>query len=160
MTCQPMMYPLLNARFPLSRLASRLRSWSSSWSNRGDRITSYQILSNLEVSRGNRVDRRKFLDCPKICYDLLRLTGLIFNRDNRIGSYCVLTIRNKSHLILNESHPIVLTNRDDRSESCNTYSVEVKKMIKCAVSRGPVVASIVINVKDMSTTIVICRILS
>ena len=62
------------------------------------------ILSDLEVSRGNRVNRRNFLNSSKFFYDQLS------NRDHRIRLYCIITKRDTSHLI-------VLPNRGDRDRS-------------------------------------------
>ena len=51
--------------------------------------------SNLDASRGNRVDRRTFLGSPKN----LRLSArLIFSRNHRIRSYCIVAKRRKAHL--------------------------------------------------------------
>ena len=40
---------LRSAAFPLSRSATRLESWSASWTYHGARISSYQILMSVMV---------------------------------------------------------------------------------------------------------------
>ena len=65
------------------------------------------ILSDLEVSRRNRVNRRNFLNGSKFFYDQHDQSS---NRDHRIRSYCIVTKRDRPHLI-------VLPNRGDRDRS-------------------------------------------
>ena len=73
------------------------------------------ILSALEVSRGNRVNHRNFLNGSKFFYDQ---HDQLSNRDHRIRSYCIVTKRDRSHLIM-------LPNRGDRDRSWTrqTHSV-------------------------------------
>ena len=99
-----MLYFTSYVMFPLSRFAARLKSWSYSWTNRGDPIRSYQILRSI---RGYRVNRRNFLNGSKFFYDQ---HDQLSNRDHRIRSYCIVTKRDRSHLI-------VLPNRGDRDRS-------------------------------------------
>ena len=55
------------------------------------------ILSDLEVSRGNRVNRRNFLNGSKFSYDQ---HDQLSKRDHRIRSYCIVSKRDRSHLIV------------------------------------------------------------
>ena len=67
----------------------------------------HQLISNLDVSRGNHVDRRTSLDSKK---KILGLARFIFDRNHRIRSYCILSKRDIAQLIL-------LLNRGDRDLS-------------------------------------------
>ena len=55
--------------FTPTPIPPRFESWSLSWAGRGGPISSYQILSCLDVNLDNRVDRGKFFGCQKISPD-------------------------------------------------------------------------------------------
>ena len=85
------------AAFTLITIRPRLASWSSSWTNRDNRIQSYQIASHLGVNRDNRANRGKFFVRQNFCNDYHDWWDY---RDHRIRSYDIVTNRNKSYLIL------------------------------------------------------------
>ena len=54
-----------NVAFTPTPIPSRFESWSLSCEGRGGPISSYQILSCLDVNLDDRVDRGKFFGCQK-----------------------------------------------------------------------------------------------
>ena len=78
-----------------------IRATSLSWTNRGARISSYQILMSIVVIV---LVAEHFWAVQKSSTLKARL---IFNRNHRIRSYCIVAKRNTTHLI-------VLPNRGGR----------------------------------------------
>lgn len=93
-------------------------------------LKSHQILTYIEVYRGNRVNRRKSFDCQMFFYDQHDYFLMAIITFHRIISYqiaCIITKRSISHLIV----PSVCDYLDqwDKNLAVSLWSVGLKLYI-------------------------------